>query len=240
MLFSAFSKAIAQLPDPALRNVLLRAMAGAAGIYVLLCAILWIAFARISLSEIAWLDTAIDVLGAFAVFVVAILLFPATASALVGLFLEEVAAAVEREHYAGLPPARTQGLAESTLAGIRFGLVALALNIAALPLYLVLLLVPPLNVFVFFGVNGYLLGREYFELAAARRLPLEEARALRRRHRGTVILAGGLTALLLTVPVVNLAAPIIGTAAMVHILEALRRRSGASPANNKPGRRGPS
>jgi len=239
MLFSAFAKAIAQLPDPSLRNVLLRAMALAAGVFVLLCTILWIVIARLDLSSIRWVDTTIDVLGGFAVFLVAVLLFPAAVSALVGLFLENVAEAVEQRHYPGLPPPRQQGLAESTLAGIRFAAVALALNIAALPLYLALLFVPPLNVFVFFGVNGYLLGREYFELAASRRLPLEEARALRRRYRGTVILAGGLTAVLLTVPVVNLAAPIIGTAAMVHILEALRLRSGVASANNKPGRRSP-
>jgi uncharacterized protein involved in cysteine biosynthesis len=228
MLFAAFAKAIAQLKDPSLRNVLLRAMAMAAGLYVLLCTVLWIVIARVSLSAIPWVDTTIDVLGGLAVFVLAILLFPATVSALVGLFLDNVATAVEQRHYPGLPPPRSQGLAESTLAGIRFALVAVALNIAALPVYLILLFVPPLNVFVFFGVNGYLLGREYFELAAARRLPVEEAGALRRRYGGTVFLAGGLTAFLLTIPVVNLAAPIIGTAAMVHILEALRRNPGAN------------
>jgi CysZ protein len=239
MLIAAFAKAIAQLSDPTLRNVLLRAMAFAAAIYALLCTILWIVIARISLSDIPWVDTTIDVLGGFAVVVLAILLFPATVSALVGLYLERVAEAVERRHYPGLPPALNQSLAESTLTGIRFALVALALNIAALPIYLILLFVPPLNVFVFFGVNGYLLGREYFELVAARRLPAEEAKGLRRRYGGTVFLAGGLTAFLLTIPIVNLAAPIIGTAAMVHILEALRLRPGVTLANNKPGRRGP-
>lgn len=239
MLLSAFSKAVAQLTDPALRNVLLRAMAGALGIFIVLCAVLWFVNAQFSLSGNALLDWTITIVGDFAVLVIAILLYPATVSALVGLFLEDVAEAVEHRHYPGLPPALSAGLAESTWAGIRFALIAVALNIAALPLYLILLLVPPLNVFVFFGVNGYLLGREYFELVAQRRLPLEDARSLRRRYRGTVILAGGLTAFLLTVPVVNLAAPIIGTAAMVHILEALRRGSGATPTKQEPGRAGP-
>jgi len=229
-VISSFAKAIAQLRDPALSGVLVRALLGAAGIFVLLCALGWVGLAQLRLTEIPYLDPAIDVLGGLGVFVLAILLFPAAATAIVGLFLEDVAAAVERRHFPQMPPPRPQGVAESAWVGIRFALIALALNVVALPLYLILLFVPPLNLFVFYGVNGYLVGREYFELAASRRLPPEEATELRRAHRWRVFLAGALTAFLLTVPLVNLVAPIIGTAAMVHLFEAMRRGARAGPA----------
>ncbi len=229
-MFSAFAKAVAQLSDPALKRVIVRSMAGAAGIYALLCGGAWIALFRLDVSDIPLLNATVDVLGALTVVALAIILYPAAVTALIGLFLEDVARAVERKHYPQAPAPRTQGIAEAALGALRFALLAVAVNILALPLYLILLFVPPLNAFVFYGVNGYLVGREYFELAASRRLPPEGVRELRRANRVRVFLVGGLTAFLLTVPVVNLVAPIIGTAAMVHILERIRyARAGSTP-----------
>jgi len=102
--------------------------------------------------------------------------------------------------------------------------VTLALNLAALPLYLVLMFVPPLNLFVFYLLNGYLLGREYFELVAARRLDMAAVKRFRRTYRGRVLLAGVVIAFLLTLPIVNLVMPIMATGAMLHVFEGLRRR----------------
>jgi uncharacterized protein involved in cysteine biosynthesis len=90
---------------------------------------------------------------------------------------------------------------------------------------LLFLLIPPVFPFVFYGVNGYLLGREYFELVAARRLDPAEARSLRRRHGRTLFIAGVLIAFLLTIPFVNLVAPLVGTAAMVHLFETIRHEA---------------
>lgn len=229
-MLDAFAKAIAQLPDPALKRVVLRSMAGAAGVFALLCGAAWFFVLRLNVSDIPVLNTLVDVLGALAVLALAVILYPAAVGALIGLFLEEVARAVERKYYPHAPAPREQGVAEAALGALRFALVAVAVNILALPLYLALFFVPPFNVFVFYGVNGYLVGREYFELAASRRLPPQGVRELRRANRVRVFLAGGLTAFLLTVPIVNLVAPIIGTAAMVHILERLRHgRAGSTP-----------
>lgn len=230
-MIQSFAKAIAQLSDPALRRVIWRALLGAVVIFALLCAGGWLAVAQLRLTEIGAVNTLLEILGGLAVFVLAILLYPASVTALVGLFLEDVAEAVERRHFPQLPPARAPGVAEQAWAGLRFAFIALALNVVALPLYLALLFVPPLNLFVFYGVNGYLVGREYFELAASRRLPPEEVTELRRANRWRVFLTGVATAFLLTVPLVNLVAPIIGTAAMVHLFEALRRgaRAGLEP-----------
>ena len=82
---------------------------------------------------------------------------------------------------------------------------------------LLLLLVPGVNVFAFFIVNGYLLGREFFEFAAMRFLPETEAKALRRRHAGTIFLAGLVIAAFLAVPLFNLLTPLFAAAMMVHL-----------------------
>ena len=100
------------------------------------------------------------------------------------------------------------------------------LNLICAPLYLALLLLPPLGLLLFYAVNGYLLGREYFELVAERRLRPDRAAALRRAHRFRLPVYGAGIAFALTVPIVNLAVPVLATAFMVHVVEAWRRKSG--------------
>jgi len=88
---------------------------------------------------------------------------------------------------------------------------------------LLFLLIPALYPIVWFLGNSYLLGREYFELVALRRMQPHDARELRRRRR-FMVMAGGLGAIgLFAIPVVNLFAPVIVTMAMVHACEAWRR-----------------
>ena len=102
--------------------------------------------------------------------------------------------------------------------------MALLLNLILLPAYLLLLLFPPLYLLVFYSVNGYLLGREYFELVAYRRLEERAADDLRRSYRGRVMLAGVVMAFMLTIPVFNLVAPIAATAFAVHLFETMRKQ----------------
>ena len=84
-------------------------------------------------------------------------------------------------------------------------------------LALFLLLIPGVNLIAFYLGNGYLLGREYFELAAMRHLPAAEARQLRQANRGLVFLCGVIIAGLASVPIVNLLTPLFATAFMVHV-----------------------
>ncbi|MBY0511063.1 MAG: EI24 domain-containing protein, partial [Rhodospirillaceae bacterium] len=154
---------------------------------------------------------------------IATLLFPGVVTALVGIFLEDVAAAVEARHYPGLPPPRDIPLSEALGTSLQLAAVTVGLNILLLPLYLVLLFLPPLNLVVFYAVNGRLLGREYFESVALRRMNKADGRALAARHAGTLWGTGAITALLLTIPLLNMAAPVIGAAAMVHIFQKLTR-----------------
>ena len=127
---------------------------------------------------------------------------------------------VEALDYPGLAPARGAPLFETIKATLRLMGLTLALNLLALPVYL---LVPGINLFVFLALNGYLLGREYFEVVALRRLDMAGARALRNRFGARVFFGGVVIAGLFALPLVNLVAPVIATAFMVHIFEGLPR-----------------
>jgi uncharacterized protein involved in cysteine biosynthesis len=107
---------------------------------------------------------------------------------------------------------------ETVVSSLKFLGVMVVLNILMLPF----LFLGPLFPFVFYAVNGYLLSREYFELVAFRRVGPAEARALRKAHQGALFVSGVVTAFLLTVPVVNLLAPIVAVAATVHLFQRWR------------------
>lgn len=217
-MIEAFAKAIRQLGDPAIRRVMWLGIGVSLGVLVLLWAAVGFMLTSTTLFQTGWLDAAIDVLGGAATLVISWFLFPVVVSAFVGLVLERVAEAVEHRHYPTMPPAREIPMGESVGGSLRFLAVTLALNL----IVLFFLIFPPIFPFVFYGVNGYLLSREYFEVVAARRMPPPEVRALRKRNMTRLFPAGVLVAFLLTVPIVNLLAPVIGTAAMVHIFQRLR------------------
>ncbi len=180
--------------------------------------------ANTALFESGWLETLADVLGGLTALVLTWLLFPAVVSAVTAVLLDAVVRAVEARHYPHLPEAPGAGMAATVLTAAKFLGALVVLNTAAL----LFLFVPPVFPFVFYAVNGYLLGREYFELVALRRAGNAETRALRKAHRGQLFLAGLVIALLLTVPVVNLLAPVTATAVMVHLFELWRTRGPAA------------
>ena len=103
---------------------------------------------------------------------------------------------------------------------LRLTFLTLLLNLLALPVYL---LVPGINLFLFLALNGYLFGRGYFEVVALRRLDMGAARRVRSRFAGRIFLGGVVIAGLFALPLVNLVAPVIATAFMLHIFEALPR-----------------
>jgi len=220
-MLGAFLKGINQLSDPAARRPVWIGLLAALAVFASLWAAVGYLLAHTNLFHVLWLETAIDLLGGLATLVLTWVLFPGVISAVVSFFLESIADAVEARHYPELPKAPGLGFAATAAATARFLVVTVALNLVML----IFLLFPPVFPFVFYGVNGYLLSREYFELVALRRVEIAEARALRRANGGRLFAAGVVIAFLLTVPVVNLLAPIIATAAMVHLFESWRRRA---------------
>ena len=126
---------------------------------------------------------------------------------------------MEARHYPNDPPGKDLSIARGLAVGLKFLWDVVRLNLLALPVYL---FVPVLNLFVFYGLNGYLLGREYFELVALRHLDAKAALEVRKRYRWRLFVAGVVMTFLFTVPVVNLVTPLIATAAMVHIFKGLK------------------
>jgi len=157
------------------------------------------------------------VLGEVGVFWISALLYPGVAAALSGLLLDDVVAAVEQRHYPALPPPRLSPLSEQLYGLLRLLGKVVALNLLVLPLYLI----PGLNLVLFYALNGYILGRENFEQVALRRLDLSEARRLRQRYRWRVLAAGVIITFLSSIPLVNLIAPVIAIAFMVHVFHDL-------------------
>jgi CysZ protein len=147
------------------------------------------------------------------------------ASAFTGFFLEDVAEAVEDRHYPALPALTPVPFLTTVLDSmVFFGVLVLA-NLLALTIYP---FAGPLAPVVFWAVNGYLLGREYFTMVAMRRVGRAGARMLRRRHAGEIWLAGTLMAAPLSVPLVNLLIPVLGIATFTHLFHRLQAR-GPSP-----------
>lgn len=173
-----------------------------------------------------WLDTVAAVLSALGIAAGLAFLIAPVSAVIAGLFLDDAAESVEKASYPSDTPGQSLPLAQSILSSLRFFLVVIAANLVAL----IFLLVPGVNIVIFFLVNGYLLGREYFEFAAGRYLGAERARAWRARNQGRVWLAGLAIGLFLMVPVLNLLTPLFAAIFMVHYVKALMRQEAGRPA----------
>ncbi|BAB51807.1 cysteine biosynthesis protein CysZ [Mesorhizobium erdmanii] len=228
MIFDAARIAALELLSPPFRAVFIKTL----GLTVLALVALW--FGLTSLVEwlaLPWLQTLLPgipswagwlggIIAAIALaFGMALLVAPVTA-VIAGLFLDDVAEVVERTDYPRDPVGRAMPALRSLLLAIKFLGVVILGNILAL----MLLLVPGINIAAFFIVNGYLLGREFFEFAAMRFRPEDQARALRRQYAGTVFLAGLVIAAFLAVPLLNLLTPLFAAAMMVHLHKAISAR----------------
>jgi uncharacterized protein involved in cysteine biosynthesis len=240
-MLQALAKGFRQLSDPPTRGVLYKAIAAAVAVFLVLWLGAWFLFDWVGDVLAAWLadrgaggfwrglaDFLASAAGMAAMIFASFLLFPAVMTAVLSIFLDEVAQAVEARHYPQLPKAREQPVWEAIRDGLSLAASTIVLNLLALPLYFI----PVLNVFVFYALNGYLLGREYFELVAVRRLNRQDVQRLRRKHRGRLIIVGAAIAVMLTIPLVNLVTPIVATAFMLHVFEGLRRRWSEGPGTN--------
>ena len=226
MILGAFSRAVSQLGDPRFRSVLLKGI----GLALLLLGLFyagfvwlvgWLAPETVTIpfwGPVSWIDDLLSWGSILLMLGLSVFLMVPVASAMTGIFLEDVADAVEDRHYPALPPPGRVPFPDMVRDSLSFlGLIVVA-NLAALVLYLIF---APLAPFIFWGLNGFLLGREYFTVAAMRRVGRTEAKRLRARHLPTIWAAGVLMAVPLTVPVVNLLVPILGAATFTHIYHGL-------------------
>lgn len=232
MIVSIYTRAIGQLTDPAFRRVL---FIGIGATVALLVAITWLFVTLLGwlvpdaltlplIGEVTWLDDLASGLGILSMLGLSVFLMVPVASAFTSLFLEDIADAVEARHYPGLPPAPKVSFADGLRDTFAFLGVLVAANLAALVLYLIFVPLAPL---IFWGLNGFLLGREYFQVTAMRRLGRKGAAQMRKQHMAKIWLAGVPMAMVLSLPLINLVIPVIGAAAFTHLYHKLAGGSGA-------------
>jgi CysZ protein len=226
-MFSSLSKALGDTFSKPLRGAMLRSLFLA--IFLLILMGIGANYGLQAIPNIGadwgWpiLDEVIDWLsGAFVIVALVLLLMPVSAL-FAGLFLEEVAAAVEERHYPGDAPGRDQPFVQGLWIALKFTGILIVLNIIVLPLYFI----PVVNIFVYWGLNGYLLGREYFELVALRHHLPDDVRDLRRSRHIRVFAGGVATAALASIPILNLLTPFFATSLMVHVHKQVGTTSGA-------------
>ncbi|SKA05348.1 sulfate transporter family protein [Consotaella salsifontis] len=241
MIASAAALAFRDLFSPPFRAVLWKSL----GLTLAVLVALWFGFealfqnvaipffAGFAPDMPAWLSHAEGFAGWAAGLLLALLLgfLIAPISAIIaGFFLDDVAETVERT-YPQLPQGEAVPFVRGLILSLRFLGVVILGNLIAFAL----LLVPGVNLVAFFVVNGYLLGREYFEFAALRFRAEEDAKALRLKHGTTVFLAGLVIAAFLAVPILNLLTPLFAAALMVHLHQKISAKNGSVPIREPVG-----
>lgn len=237
------AKALGQMLSPPLRAILLKSIGLALAVILVVAIaldrlIVWLLGAGTASLEqgvgpqihtpvtaIAWL---LSFAAGFGVIVGGIFLMPAVTALVGSFFADQIADEVERTNYPADPPGTALPLSIAMPEGVRTALLAIVVYICALPF----LLFAGFGAVLFFVATAWLLGREYFKLAALRFHSPPEVRLLRQRNAVTVFVGGLLIAAFVSVPVINLATPLFAMSLMVHV----HKRLGGRTSIVSPGR----
>jgi CysZ protein len=214
-LVSPLARAVGQLDDTAFLGVLVRCLAWSAACFIALHFLAIWAVERM-LHWHGLLGWGVGLLASIGASLLAAWLFLPLAAAIGTLYIDRIAAAVERRYYPTLPPARGAPLGAQIWDGISLGGRVLALNLLALVLVLIL---PGIGLLLAWAIAAYAIGRGLFIAVAMRRMPRPAAELIYRRARGVVLINGGIMAVAAYLPLLNLFIPVLGTAAMVHVFD---------------------
>lgn len=225
-MLTDFAKAISQLGDARFRKVMWLGMALTIallfGIYAMFLGLISsidsgpmeIPF----VGEVTWVKDLLGWGSILFMLVLSFFLMMPVASAFTSMFLGDVAQAVEERFYPNLPPVPKMPFIETVLDTVLFLCLLIGANLLSLLLLPVVTFLYPV---LFWLLNGFLLGREYFQIAAMRRLGRKGAKEMRKIHRREIMQSGLFMALLLIVPVLNLLMPILGAAMFTHLFHRL-------------------
>ena len=236
-MLDAAVKALSQILSPPMRSILWRSIAMALVLIVVLAIGLQRLLSFLATSGEGWAEamlgpsfqTPLDILAwivsiaaGLGIVFGAVLLMPAITSLVASFFVDEIDDQVEREHYPAQPPGVALPLSLAMTEGVKTALLTILVYLIALPF----VIFAGAGFVIFFVATAWLLGREYFELAAMRFRSPKEAKAMRKDNAATVFTAGLIIAAFVSIPIVNLATPLFGMAFMVHMH---RRLSGVQP-----------
>ncbi len=244
-MLDAAIKALSQILSPPMRSILWRSIGLALALIVVLAIGLqrllsWLATSgevwleallgpsfQTTLNVLAWI---VSIAASLGVVFGAVMLMPAITSLVASFFVDDVADHVEREHYPAERPGTALPLPVAVTEGVKTALLTILVYLIALPF----VLFAGAGFIIFFIATAWLLGREYFELAAMRFRSPQEAKAMRKDNAATVFTAGLFIAAFVSIPIVNLATPVFGMAFMVHMH---KRLSGPRPELIEPSRK---
>ena len=230
MILSSFAFAVGQLRDARFRKVIWLGFALAIALLFAMYALLLLAvqlFVPGTLTlpiagEVTGLQTLLSIGSILFVIGLSVFLMAPVASAFTGLFLDEVATAVEDVHFPNLPPATPTTTLDALRDSVSYFGVLVALNLLGMVVFVIS---GGLGMLVIWAINAWLLSREYLTMVALRRMSREQARALRKKHPVRLWIAGAMLAVPLTIPFVNLLMPVVGAAAFTHLFHRLTRRA---------------
>ncbi len=227
-MLDAAGKALSQMFTPALRGVLLKSAGLALTIIVIFGIVLQRLLSALADSGASWAEQTsgvaphavwetlawlLSIMASLGIITGAVFLMPAVTAFVGTFFVDEIAETVEREYYPGEPAGRDLPFVRGVLEGVKIAVVSLLVYFCALPF----VFFAGLGFIVLFLANAYLLSREYFELAAMRFRPPDEAKALRKANAAHVFLSGMVIAVFVAIPFFNLATPVFAMAFMVHM-----------------------
>ena len=244
-MIDAAVKALSQILSPPMRSILWRSI----GLALVLIVVLAVGLQRLlswfatygqgwaeamlgpgyhtPLNALAWV---LSIAAGLGVVFGAVFLMPAITSLVASIFVDEAADHVEREHYPAERPGTALPFSVAMIEGVKFALLTILVYLVALPF----VLFAGAGFIIFFIATAWLLGREYFELAAMRFRSPAEAKAMRKQNATTIFAAGMVIAAFVSIPIVNLATPLFGMAFMVHMH---KRLSGSRPELIEPARK---
>ena len=214
MLSDAF-ESVAQIFSPPFRKIMWKSLGLTAIVLILLGLGLDRLASLLTPNAPGWLSWIVSIAVAVGLIASMIFLAAPTVSLVASFYLDDIADAVEREIDPTGPRGHPLPLPASLYVGLRFAALSLLVNLSVLALTLF----TGFGFAAFFILNGYLLGREYFELAAMRHLPFSQAVELRRQRSFDVFVAGMIVAGFVAVPLLNLLTPLFATAFMTRILK---------------------
>lgn len=229
-MIHAFFLSVGQLFDRPVLLVLLKSLALTMLLFAGLGFGLWHAMGRLGGAASEWMGLGSDA-GAFADVATLLLLvlgwwllFRAIAVAVIGIFADEVVAAVEAKHYPQAhAAARDVRPGRAIAMGIGSAARTIGFNLLLAPLYLILLVTGVGTALAFFVVNAWLLGRDLGDMVAVRHMRYAQLAEWRRGTRLRRLALGAIGTGLFLVPLVNLVAPVLGAAMATHAFHRGRR-----------------
>jgi CysZ protein len=215
-MFASAGKAVAMLFDRDFIGMVLWSLVLTAVLFVVLFVGIEYWLAHMPTLGAPWVNRFLELATPILLVLAVFFLGTPVAAIFATIFLDRIAAKVDAHFYPNDPKAPGTPFVSGAAEAFRLIGLALLINVALLPVDVG---VPGLAEIATIIANGWLLGREFFELASLRHLSRQQSDALRRRHSGKIFAGGLLISVLTVIPVLDLIAPFFGSALMAHLFK---------------------